>query len=51
MKKPPTIDDKVLATIDSEWPHRPRDLRDPRRRRVLVDVAASTRLVNAGKIE
>jgi hypothetical protein len=51
MTKPPTIDDKVLAAVGSEW-------RSAREIYAILDegafsstVAALTRLVNTGKIE
>jgi len=49
MKKPPTIDDKALAAVDSEW-------RTAREIYAILDegafistIAALTRLVNAGR--
>jgi hypothetical protein len=51
MKKPPTIDDKALVAVDSEW-------RTAREIYAILDegafvstVAALTRLVNVGRIE
>jgi hypothetical protein len=51
MKKPPTIDDKALAAVDSEW-------RTAREIYSILDqgafistVAALARLVNAGKVD
>jgi hypothetical protein len=51
MKKPPTIDDKALAAVDSEW-RTAREMYSILDRGAFIStVAALARLVNAGKVD
>ena len=51
MKKPPTIDDKALAAVDSEW-RTAREIYAILHEGAFVStIAALTRLVNAGKVD
>jgi hypothetical protein len=51
MKKPPTIDDKALAAVDSDWRTAREIYAILSEGAFISTVAALTRLVSAGKIE
>jgi hypothetical protein len=51
LKKPPTIDDKPLAAVDSDWRTAREIYAILSEGAFISTVAALTRLVNAGKLE